>query len=771
MDPTPSDQKHSSLLNAASKRAHAFSTSVPGTLPSQRIVRVNTPTVSATYLLTTHGHLPARYSTRANANYNPFANALPSELRILRSPEAAASKQSVKEAAIKEEKENMASRAANLAKEQAEKAAKQEAEATQTGATGTGATVAKPSATAAVPEAAAAVVKPKKPLMQRIKDEAVHYWQGTKLLGFELKISSKLLSKVLRGGKLTRREYRQLRRTVADMFRLVPFLIFLIVPFMELLLPVALVLFPNMLPSTFEDKFREDEKKRKMLKVRLEMAKFLQETIAETGIPGEDSAKTAKEFTDFFRKIRSSGEQATTEDILRIAKRFEDELTLDNLSRPQLVSMCRYMGINAFGTDNYLRYQIRSRMKNIKADDRMIAAEGVDSLTIPELQQACLSRGIRTIGVSPARLRDELVQWLDLHLNHQVPSSLLILSRAFSFSDRGLSTNEALQATLISLPDNLVSADWDNWAVPMAVCGVLDCLMLVNEAELQVMEAEGAVTYKQKLEVLEQQQELIEDEQEQEQEAKEAEEEARKEREEKDKADKLAKEAQKRDEFVSDVATATSNPATITEQEEVRLTEEQLQELRNALAILVSKAGVLEERETLNEIKEDHEDYKEVSFVLERDETQEISKSDIEELKEATKRTEGKASTHLGTRLEKMLKRLDKELDLMEKEHSGSTFPRINATEAGQITTADLEEALRVIRHAPDNSQIKRVVKQLDADNDGLVFLNHIVDLAEQVPEGLGVVIENVKEGQRDGSLKTESVKERKAELPIEKSK
>lgn len=72
------------------------------------------------------------------------------------------------------------------------------------------------------------------------------------------------------------------------------------------------------------------------------------------------------------------------------------------------------------------------------------------------------------------------------------------------------------------------------------------------------MEAEGAVTYKQKLEVLEQQQELIEDEQEQEQEAKEAEEEARREREEKEKADKLAKEAQKRDEFVSDVTTAVS---------------------------------------------------------------------------------------------------------------------------------------------------------------------------------------------------------------------
>lgn len=41
-------------------------------------------------------------------------------------------------------------------------------------------------------------------------------------------------------------------RTSADLFRLVPFLVFIIVPFMEFLLPVFLKLFPEMLPSTFE---------------------------------------------------------------------------------------------------------------------------------------------------------------------------------------------------------------------------------------------------------------------------------------------------------------------------------------------------------------------------------------------------------------------------------------------------------------------------------------------------------------------------------------
>ena len=49
----------------------------------------------------------------------------------------------------------------------------------------------------------------------------------------------------------------QLKRTTQDLLRLIPFSVFLIVPFMELLLPVALKLFPNMLPSTFTDSFKE----------------------------------------------------------------------------------------------------------------------------------------------------------------------------------------------------------------------------------------------------------------------------------------------------------------------------------------------------------------------------------------------------------------------------------------------------------------------------------------------------------------------------------
>ena len=84
-----------------------------------------------------------------------------------------------------------------------------------------------------------------------------HYWLGFKLLGADVRISVRLLLKLAEGKSLSRRERQQLTRTTADIFRLVPFAVFIIVPFMEFLLPVFLKLFPNMLPSTFQDKMKE----------------------------------------------------------------------------------------------------------------------------------------------------------------------------------------------------------------------------------------------------------------------------------------------------------------------------------------------------------------------------------------------------------------------------------------------------------------------------------------------------------------------------------
>ncbi|KAG8484447.1 hypothetical protein CXB51_023676 [Gossypium anomalum] len=92
---------------------------------------------------------------------------------------------------------------------------------------------------------------------REIRSTFQHYWLGFKLLWADMRISSRLLLKLAGGRSLSRMERQQLNRTSADIFRLVPFAVFIIVPFMEFLLPFFLKLFPNMLPSTFQDKMKE----------------------------------------------------------------------------------------------------------------------------------------------------------------------------------------------------------------------------------------------------------------------------------------------------------------------------------------------------------------------------------------------------------------------------------------------------------------------------------------------------------------------------------
>ncbi|KAK6339818.1 hypothetical protein TWF718_009208 [Orbilia javanica] len=328
-------------------------------------------------------------------------------------------------------------------------------------------------------------------LWQKVKKEANHYWDGTKLLGTEVKISTNLVVKMAAGYELSRREHRQLQRTVQDIARLVPFSVFVIVPFAELLLPVAIKLFPNMLPSTYEGE-KDKERKNKVLRAtRKGVSDFLRTTLQESGLPLSQATRGTEEFTEFFRKLKSSGEKPTHQDVINVCKTFRDDLTLDNLSRPQLVAMCRYMNLNAFGTDMMLRYTIRHRMRQIKRDDKAIFLEGVNSLSVPELQTACASRGMKTYSVSPSKLREDLQTWLDLRLKHGIPSTLLVLSNAYVYAegkgDEIESHYDALTAVLSGIPEELY-----------------------HEVELDLMSGEGAATNKQRLEVLKEQQELIE---------------------------------------------------------------------------------------------------------------------------------------------------------------------------------------------------------------------------------------------------------------------
>lgn len=118
-----------------------------------------------------------------------------------------------------------------------------------------------------------------------LKLSVIHGWQwtkkGFKLFGANFKISLLLLQKKIKGQPLTYREHKLLVRTTADLVKLIPFSFFVVVPFAELLLPVALWLFPGMLPSTFSDKQVDNSQLKRKLKAKQELAQFFQEMVAE----------------------------------------------------------------------------------------------------------------------------------------------------------------------------------------------------------------------------------------------------------------------------------------------------------------------------------------------------------------------------------------------------------------------------------------------------------------------------------------------------------
>lgn len=271
-----------------------------------------------------------------------------------------------------------------------------------------------------------------------IKHEAKRFYHGTRLLMSDVSAAMSLASRRVRGHKLTRREYKQLTRTIADIFRMVPFSVMILVPFLEFLLPVALAVFPNMLPSTFREKHQEAEKIKKQLALRLDLAKFVVDTLGDmaSDMKNKDvDNEQASNLANMLDKVRA-GEVIDNDALISVAKLFEDDITIDSLSREQLQEMCRYMGLRPYGSDIWLRTHLLRKFREIKSDDVQISIDGLASLSVDEVKAACRDRGMKATGLSDFQQRHNLESWLDLSLNHHLPPSLLILSRPFTMAQR-----------------------------------------------------------------------------------------------------------------------------------------------------------------------------------------------------------------------------------------------------------------------------------------------------------------------------------------------
>ncbi|CAH0587092.1 unnamed protein product [Chrysodeixis includens] len=547
----------------------------------------------------------------------------------------------------------------------------------------------------------------KKSLKERFMDECRHYYHGFRLFFIEIRISTSLLFKILKGGTLTRREHKLLVTTIGDLFRIVPFIVFIVVPFLEFTLPIFIKLFPNMLPSTFESTDQREAKLKQHLKVKLEMAKFFQETLDQMAPQASNRhSELAREFSSFFNRIRTSGDVATSEEIMKFSKLFEDEITLDSLQRPHLVALCKVLNVSTIGTSAMLRFNLKMKLRSLAADDKMIAKEGVDSLNFNELQQACRARGMRAYGVSEERLRKELRNWLDLSLNEKVPPSLLLLSRALMVPEH-VPTTYKLKATISALPEQVAT-----------------------QTKAAIGEKEGKLDFKAKAEAIKLEELKIKEEQ---KELLEAE------------REKQILEAKKREkETLKDKAPITDiesspvmidpAPVIIVDTPKVKseegLSGKDIVVIEDALEKLAEqKKSLLLEKESIQELKTELLDYSE----------------DVKEMQEIVKTKQADIKLTKGARrlyraVNNMIGKLDAALvELETKEKALKTTLEQTKSEPQKakehlIQIDELMHSIKSLQKVPDEAKLKLiqdVLGRLDDDFDGQLKIDDVLKMLE----------------------------------------
>lgn len=82
-----------------------------------------------------------------------------------------------------------------------------------------------------------------------------------------------------------------------------------------------------------------------------------------------------------------------------------------------------------------------------------------------------------------------------------------------------------------------------------------------------------------------------------------------------------------------------------------------------------------------------------------------------------------------------MLTKIDSQLQEYDS-RVGSSLQTISADAQGRISVQDLEKALAVIKHKPDDEVGQAVIQKLDVDKDGFVEIEHVLGLVRE--EGLG---------------------------------
>ncbi|XP_073689121.1 mitochondrial proton/calcium exchanger protein-like, partial [Garra rufa] len=364
----------------------------------------------------------------------------------------------------------------------------------------------------------------------------------------------------------------------------------------------------------------------------------------------------------------------------------------------------------------------------------LIAEEGVDTLNVNELQSACRVRGMRALGVTEDRLREQLKQWLELHLNQHIPTSLLLLSRAMFLPDT-LSPADQLKTTLQNLPD-----------------------IVTKEAQVKVAELDfSKVDNKTKLEATLQEEAAIQQEN-RERELERLADAAEKEKEQKEQAAREAEVVELEAEQRVDAEHALSSVDVAIHSETLRdtapvlegikgeeITKEEIDMLNDACTKLKEQKNLLtKEKEELEDLKDDVQEYSEDLEEIKR----ELSKTGQEEVVE-----ESKASKRLSKRVNRMIGRMDKIVTELEKDKmvlngqmdSGTTPPiglffekhsdlpsLFLSYRENLVSINELITVMKQLQNIPEH-KLQSIADALDENKDGKIDIDDVLKVMELI--------------------------------------
>jgi len=391
----------------------------------------------------------------------------------------------------------------------------------------------------------------------------------------------------------------------------------------------------------------------------------------------------------FMLQMREGGvSQSSSEELLTMMRGFKDNVTLDHLYRDQLVSMARFLGMNAFAPTAILRFQVRQRLRKLRNEDRDIMWEGVDTLRDEELVQDLRTRGLPTLNLSKGQMRTTLSNWLQLSQKKEIPYTLLILTNMLHFAG----TREEQEMMTDDLPSSRGHSDAqiDVVAAQAALSSLSPDL-----ADKSTLVSQVDVSNDEKLQALRREEELIE--------------------EERIVAQSYVKpeELSGEDEDDHKKAAAKEGKPKKAAKAQLELSHDQVGEIAEAVELMAADSPVAKERLEVERLNDERE----------------CARERIEEGKK-----QSRTVAMLDDRVSAMLERL--QLELKETESSiGEAFHTLDLDADGVVTHAELLTAMEELHTSkrPNAAAFQEMLNQIDIDDDGKISVQDFKRLIREM--------------------------------------